>query len=206
MRRKRKRTCGLRKKHLQRSWFFFSYRLGIPSFKKNEVISRCFSRILVAPSVGSFTDSHFENFVKHLLWHQNYFGMDYSPQYLDLRHPIMPYPPIYINFFSTPLPIIQYFEDSIPPIYKGGVQTMMVFSLFMRHSHFWHAKNTQQKTKINTIPLFPLCIRVYKLLDEKSVSQYIFHISRGAFHVTQVTLQNKKMRKKQNLFVHEKKI
>ena len=38
----------------------------------------------------------------------------------------MPYPPINIEIFSNPAPpIIQYFEDSIPPICKWGVQTML---------------------------------------------------------------------------------
>ena len=53
--------------------------VGIYCFTKNEVIHRCFSRNLIAPSAGSFTDSHFHvvSFAKHLLLYQNYFGMDY---------------------------------------------------------------------------------------------------------------------------------
>ena len=53
--------------------------LGIGSFTKNEVIHRFSSRILVALSAGSFTDSHFQvgSFVKHLLQHQHYSGMEW---------------------------------------------------------------------------------------------------------------------------------
>ena len=83
---------------------FLSCRQGIYSFTKNKVIHRCSSRILITPSSDSFTDSHFQvgSFVKHLLWHQNYFDMDYP---------------------------IQYFEDSIPPpICKWGIQTMQTLS------------------------------------------------------------------------------
>ena len=57
------------------------------------------------------------SFVKYLLWHQNKFVMDYPP-FLDLPPPIMPYPPINIEIFATP--IIQYFEDSIPPAFVTG--------------------------------------------------------------------------------------
>ena len=85
---------------------FLSCRQGIYSFTKNKVIHRCSSRILITPSSDSFTDSHFQvgSFVKHLLWHQNYFDMDYP---------------------------IQYFEDSIPPpppICKWGIQNMQTLS------------------------------------------------------------------------------
>ena len=80
----------------------------------------CSRRILVAPSAGSFTDSHLQvgSFDKHLLRHQNYSGMDYPPYppFLDLlpRYAL----PINIGIFSTPPPPhFQYFED-------GGVQTM----------------------------------------------------------------------------------
>ena len=50
---------------------FLSWRLGIYSFKKNEVIHWCSSVILVAASAGSFTGSNFRvaSFIKHLLWH-----------------------------------------------------------------------------------------------------------------------------------------
>ena len=46
---------------------------------KIEIIHGSSSRILVEYSTDSFTDSHFQvgSFVKHLLWHQNYFDMDY---------------------------------------------------------------------------------------------------------------------------------
>ena len=74
------------------------------SFTKNEAIHWCSSRILVAPSAGCFTDSHFQvgSFAKHLLWHQNYFGMDY-PSFLDL--PLhFALPPINTEIFSTPFP------------------------------------------------------------------------------------------------------
>ena len=97
--------------------FLLSFRLGIYSFIKNEVIHMCSSRILVALSAGSFKDSHFQvpSFVKHLLLHQNCFGVDYPP-FLDLPppppHPIMPYPPINIEIFSA------------PPLFRG-VQTMI---------------------------------------------------------------------------------
>ena len=52
------------------------------------------------------------SFVKHPLWQQNYFGMDY----------LSPPPPIFrstpqliCNMDYLPPPIIQYFEISIPP-------------------------------------------------------------------------------------------
>ena len=50
---------------------FLSWRLGIYSFTKNEVIHWCSSMILVAASAGSFTGSNFRvaSFIKHLLWH-----------------------------------------------------------------------------------------------------------------------------------------
>ena len=49
------------------------------------------------------SDSHFQvrSFVKHLLWHQNYFGMDYPPA----PPPIMPYTPINIEIFSPSHPL-----------------------------------------------------------------------------------------------------
>ena len=67
-------------KHLWRSWFW-SCRLGFYIFIKNKFIHRFLCRSLVALSAGSFAKSHFQvwSFVKHLLWHQNYFGMDYPP-------------------------------------------------------------------------------------------------------------------------------
>ena len=85
-----------------------SVRLRIHSFPKNDVIHRCSTRTLVAPSAGSFKDSHFQvpSFVKHLLQHQNYFGVDY------LTHPLI------LKFFQHP--IIQYFEDSMPPPFVKG--------------------------------------------------------------------------------------
>ena len=84
--------------------FLLSFRLGIYSFTKNEVIHRHSSRILVASSAGSFTHSHFQvsSFVKNLLWHQNYFGVDYP---FRSTHPhIMPYPTVNIKIFSTASP------------------------------------------------------------------------------------------------------
>ena len=94
--------------------FLLSFRLGIYSFTKNEIIHRHSSRILVASSAGSFTHSHFQvsSFVKNLLWHQNYFGVDYP---FRSTHPhIMPYPTVNIKIFSTASPIIEYFEDHNP--------------------------------------------------------------------------------------------
>ena len=71
---------------------------------KNDVIHRCSSRFSIAPSAGSFTDSHFQIrcFFKHLLWHQNYFGMDYTPPppFLDLS----PHSPPLFNILKTPYP------------------------------------------------------------------------------------------------------
>ena len=67
--------------------FLLSFRLRICSFTKNEGIHRCPSRILVAYSAGSFTDSHFQvwSFVKHLLWHQNKITLEWTiPPFLDL--------------------------------------------------------------------------------------------------------------------------
>ena len=88
------------------------------SFTKNEVIHRCSSRILVAPSAGSFTDSHFQvrRFVKHLSRHQNYFDMDYplSPSFLELPS-IMPYRPTTIEIFST-LPLRPHYFN-----YAGNI-------------------------------------------------------------------------------------
>ena len=40
--------------------FLWSFRRGIYSFTKNELIHRCSPRILVAHSAGSFTESHFQ--------------------------------------------------------------------------------------------------------------------------------------------------
>ena len=89
---------------------FLSCRQGIYSFTKNKVIHRCSSRILITPSSDSFTDSHFQvgSFVKHLLWHQNYFDMDYPIQYFEDSIPPPPSPP--------------------PPICKWGIQTMQTLS------------------------------------------------------------------------------
>ena len=81
----------------------------------------------------SLSDSHFQvrSFVKHLSWHQNYFGMDYSPG-LSIYLPIMPYPPINIEIFSTPLPhappFFNILKTTYPPFVNGGFQTMKTVS------------------------------------------------------------------------------
>ena len=49
-----------------------------------------------------------------------------TPQFLDLS-PNMPYPPINLEIFQSAPSIIQYSEDSIPPICNRKVQTMSVF-------------------------------------------------------------------------------
>ena len=109
-------------------WVDFSliFRLGIYSFTKGEVIHRCFSRVLVAPSAGSFTGCHFQvpSFVKKLLWHKIYFGMDYPPPTPHPPPPIMPYSPINIEIFSTPLPLFSILKTPYPAFAKGVVQTM----------------------------------------------------------------------------------
>ena len=63
--------------------FLLSFMLGIYSFTKNEVIHGYSSRILAAPSAGCFTDSQFQvpSFVKHILWHKNYFLEGTSPHF-----------------------------------------------------------------------------------------------------------------------------
>ena len=112
---------------------FLGCRLGIYSFTKNEVIRRCSSWILVAPSAGSFTDSNFQvgSFVKHLLWHQKYLEWttssmfrSASPHYYALRltHPLI------LRFFQPPPPLppvphYSVFWKLIPPICKcrGGL-------------------------------------------------------------------------------------
>ena len=67
---------------------FSKFQKGIYSSTKNEVIQRCSSSILIAPSAGRFTDSHFQfgSFVKYLLRHQSYSGMDYSSHYALPTH------------------------------------------------------------------------------------------------------------------------
>ena len=73
------------------------------------------------------SDSHFQvrSFVKHLLWHQNYFGMDYpvifrSIPLLCLTHPLI------LKFFQTPPPqLFNILKTPYPPFVNGGVQTML---------------------------------------------------------------------------------
>ena len=86
---------------------FVSCRLGIYSFTKNEVIHRYSSRILVAPSSDSFTDSHFQvgSFVKHL-----FCGTKITLIWATLPPPPYAYPPINIEIFSTPPP---------PPLFRS---------------------------------------------------------------------------------------
>ena len=49
--------------------------------------------------------------------------MDYPP-FLDLP-PIMPYPPVNIEFFLTPPPLFRILKTPYPPICNQGVQTML---------------------------------------------------------------------------------
>ena len=100
-------------KHLPRSWW-----LRIYSFTKNEVSHRCSSRILVAPSAGSFKDSHFQaSFVApKLLW----YGLPPLFPFLDLPH-IMPHPPINIVILSIPYPFFNILTIPSPPFINLGV-------------------------------------------------------------------------------------
>ena len=78
---------------------------------------------MVALSTGNFTESHFQvpGFVKHLLCHQNYFGVDYPPIFrftplaplLCLTHPLI------LKFFST-LPLFSIVKSLYTPICKKG--------------------------------------------------------------------------------------
>ena len=75
-------------------------------------------------------DSHFQVriFVKHLLWHQNYFGIDYpSPQFLDIHtSPLLCLThPLILKIFQPPsLSLFNIFRTPYPPFVNGGVQTM----------------------------------------------------------------------------------
>ena len=107
-----KNTC-------ERVDFLLSSRLGIYSFTKKEVIHRGSLRILVAPSAGSFTDSHFKDpsFVKHLLWHQNYFGVDYPPPiFRSTPRPNLPYHP---HPIIQGCPIFSILKTPYCPFVKG---------------------------------------------------------------------------------------
>ena len=86
---------------------FLSCRLGIYSFTKNEVTHRCSSRILVALSSDSFSDSHFQvgSFVKRLLGTKITLTQTTPSIFKSTLPPSnVPYPPINIEFFSGPPP------------------------------------------------------------------------------------------------------
>ena len=84
---------------------FLNCRLEIYSFTKTKVIHRCSSRILDAPSFEGFTDSHFQvgSFIKHLLWHQNYFDLDESSHF-QIYSPLCLTHPLIMRFFQPPPP------------------------------------------------------------------------------------------------------
>ena len=104
--------------------FLKNCRLGVYSFTKNEVIHRCSTRILVPPSAGSFTDSHFQAGSFEVLisiFCGTKITLEWTtppPPPLCLSHPLI------LKFFQPPPPpthththththIIQYFKDSI---------------------------------------------------------------------------------------------
>ena len=61
----------------------------------------------------------FSRFVKHILWYQNYFGMDYPP-FLDPPS-IMSYLPINIEIFLTPYySVFERLHTPPPSICKWG--------------------------------------------------------------------------------------
>ena len=98
--------------------------LGIYSFTKNEVIHRCSSRILIAPSAGSFTDSHFQVGSFLTIFCGTKTTLEWTTS------PIMPCPhPLFIEIFSRPPSIIQYFEDSIPPFVNRGFKLWYIIFL-----------------------------------------------------------------------------